>query len=284
MSAGEYRTGMVESADGTPIGYRELGSGPAVIVVHGGMQAAQNFMGLARALAPDFTVCVPDRRGRGRSGPHGPDFGVAREAEDMQALIAATGARRIFGLSSGALVVLRTALATPVLDRVAVYEPPLSIRGSAPVGWGERLDRELAADKIVAALITALKGIGTEPLFTKIPRFVLTPAFSLAMRGQRTVPAGDIPIPDLVPTIQFDRKIVLELADTLLDYAALTMRVFLLGGSKSPVYLRTALDGLSSVLPNATRINFAGLGHSGPDDQGDPPRVAGALREFFAES
>jgi hypothetical protein len=31
--------------------------------VHGGMQAAQNFMGLGRALAPDYTVYLPDRRG-----------------------------------------------------------------------------------------------------------------------------------------------------------------------------------------------------------------------------
>jgi len=45
-----YRTGSVISRDGTTIGYRPLGSGPAVVLVHGGMQAAQNFMGLARRL------------------------------------------------------------------------------------------------------------------------------------------------------------------------------------------------------------------------------------------
>ena len=277
-----YRTGLVESADGTPIGYRELGSGPAMVVVHGGMQAAQNFMGLARALADDFTVCVPDRRGRGRSGPHGPDFTVAREVEDMQAVIAATGARRIFGLSSGALVVLRTALATATLERVVAYEPPLSINGSAPVGWGERVDRELAAGKVVPALITALKGIGTEPVFKHIPRFVLIPAFTLGLRARRTVPDGDIPIPDLVPTIHFDHEIVVELADTLPDYAALTAQVLLLGGGKSPGYLHTALDALSGVVPNARRVIFPELGHSGPDDGGDPARVAPVLREFYA--
>jgi pimeloyl-ACP methyl ester carboxylesterase len=282
MSERDYRTGSVESADGTEIGYRELGSGPSIIVVHGGMQAAQNFMGLGRALAPDYTVYLPDRRGRGTSGPHGAEFGIAREVEDMQALVAATGATRIFGLSSGALVSLRTALATPALTKVALYEPPLSVDGSAPVDWGPRVDRELAAGKTIPALITALKGMGTEPMFARIPRFVLTPAFSLAMRAQRTVPEGDIPIPDLVPTIRFDRQLLLELADTAPDYAAITARVLLLGGSKSPAYLHTALDALSSVLPNATRTTFPGLDHSGPDDNGNPPRVAEALREFYA--
>jgi pimeloyl-ACP methyl ester carboxylesterase len=200
----------------------------------------------------------------------------------MQALVAETGATRIFGLSSGALVSLRTALATPALTKVALYEPPLSVDGSAPVDWGPRVDRELAAGKTIPALITALKGMGTEPMFARIPRFVLTPAFSLAMRAQRTVPEGDIPIPDLVPTIRFDRQLLLELADTAPDYAAITARVLLLGGSKSPAYLHTALDALSSVLPNATRTTFPGLDHSGPDDNGNPPRVAEALREFYA--
>jgi len=45
----EYRTGSVSSADGTVIGYRQLGSGPAVLLVHGGMQAAQHLMKLADA-------------------------------------------------------------------------------------------------------------------------------------------------------------------------------------------------------------------------------------------
>ncbi len=51
-----YQTGSVTSRDGTTIGYRQLGRGPGVIAVHGGMQAAQNLMKLARALADSFTI------------------------------------------------------------------------------------------------------------------------------------------------------------------------------------------------------------------------------------
>ena len=41
------------------------GQRPGIIAVHGGgMQAAQNLMKLAHALADSFTVYLPDRRGR----------------------------------------------------------------------------------------------------------------------------------------------------------------------------------------------------------------------------
>jgi pimeloyl-ACP methyl ester carboxylesterase len=152
--------GSVSSADGTVIGYRRLGSGPEVILLHGGMQASQHLMGLAGALSGEFTVYVPDRRGRGLSGPHGDDYRLIREVEDIQALVTATGASRIFGLSGGALVALGTALVTPALDRVAVYEPPLSVDGSVPTDWVPRYDREIAAGKTAAALVTALRGLG----------------------------------------------------------------------------------------------------------------------------
>lgn len=73
---------------------------PGLILVHDGMKAAQHPTQLPRALGEDVCVYVPDRRGRGMSGPYGGDFGVLREVEDLQALIAAPGARFIFGYSS----------------------------------------------------------------------------------------------------------------------------------------------------------------------------------------
>ena len=62
--------------------------------------------------------------------------------------------------------------------------------------------------------------------------------------------------------------------------------VLLLGGSKSPAYLKAALDALERVLPHARRVEFPGLGHeaSGNSDRrGQPERVAQELRRFFVE-
>jgi pimeloyl-ACP methyl ester carboxylesterase len=63
--------GGVRSADGTAIGYQRTGTGPAVVLLHGTGQSSENLMRLARALSGAFTVYVPDRRGRGRSGSYG---------------------------------------------------------------------------------------------------------------------------------------------------------------------------------------------------------------------
>ncbi|MFI5695658.1 alpha/beta fold hydrolase [Kribbella sp. NPDC051586] len=277
-----YRKGSVVSADGTTIGYRQVGSGPGVVLLHGSMLAAQDFMKLATALADGYTVTVPDRRGRGLSGPHGAGYGIDREVEDLQALLKETGASRVFGLSSGALIGVRTARVTPAIERLALYEPPLSINGSVPVDWLPRYRRELAAGKTPSALVTVLKGLQADRLFTTVPRFVLVPPLNLAFRFQRKAAGDDVPIADLVPTMSGDMQLIDELADTTQDYATVDADVLLLAGSRSPAYFGRSLDALADVLPRSERITIPKLDHSGPTDDGGPAEVAESLRPFFA--
>ena len=131
-----HTTGTVTSRDGTTIGYRLVGRGPGIIAVHGGGQGAQNLMRLADALADEFTVYLPDRRGRGLSGPPGTGYGLKAECEDLEALQAATGATCVFGLSSGALITLQYALSRPSVRKIALYEPPCpSTTPHRPPGW-----------------------------------------------------------------------------------------------------------------------------------------------------
>ncbi len=44
-------------------------------------------MQLAEAMAGSFTVYLPDRRGRGLSGPYGAGYSMQREVEDLDALL-----------------------------------------------------------------------------------------------------------------------------------------------------------------------------------------------------
>jgi pimeloyl-ACP methyl ester carboxylesterase len=109
----DTKSATVTSADGTTIGYRQLGRGPGLVLLHGMMESAHSHIQLAEALADTFTVHLPDRRGRGRSGPHRADHVIAREVEDLDALLTATGAHNVFGVSAGAIVVLQAALTVP---------------------------------------------------------------------------------------------------------------------------------------------------------------------------
>src|SRR3954471_23955712 len=104
-----FASEVVVSKDGTTIGYRRLGAGPGLVLVHGGMQAAQDLMALASLLSDEFTVFVPDRRGRGASGPFGDPYGLQQEIEDLGVLLRKTGARHVFGLSVGGLIALGAA-------------------------------------------------------------------------------------------------------------------------------------------------------------------------------
>ena len=87
----------VASADGTAIRFELRGSGPGVVLVQGAMGTAYNFRDLADALAPHFTVVLPDRRGRGSSGEGRSPYRLRREVEDLDAVVRATGAEGVFG-------------------------------------------------------------------------------------------------------------------------------------------------------------------------------------------
>ena len=86
------------------------------------------------------------------------------------------------------------------------------------------------------------------------------------------------------PTLHYDFQMSVEMDGALESFRAIRAQVLLLGGSKSPAYMRLALDALEKVLPHAKRIEFPGLGHgaSGNTDRGgQPERVAQELRQFF---
>ncbi|MFC6903465.1 alpha/beta fold hydrolase [Nonomuraea dietziae] len=127
----------VSSTDGTPISYQTIGAGPGLIVLGGALRTSQDYLPLASALARSFTVHVVDRRGRGASGPQGPQYTLGKEVEDLLAVQAETGARLAFGHSYGGLVILETARSFQVFERIAVYEP------GVPVGPLHRLDGPL---------------------------------------------------------------------------------------------------------------------------------------------
>ncbi|MBR0870137.1 alpha/beta hydrolase [Bradyrhizobium tropiciagri] len=274
----------VIAADGSRIGYRTFGSGPALVLLHGGLQASQNFVRLAELLSDAFTVHVPDRRGRGMSLPCNA-IGLQREVEDVAALLSKTGARRVFGLSSGAILALQAAATSPAIEKLAVYEPPLPLESYRATfdemarGYEEAMRR----NDLARAMLIVLKGTGDTTLFRLVPHAVFRPLFGYLLNAQaKRVKDGDASIASLIKAMRNDLQIVKDIeAAPLQPFSTIRADTLLLGGSKSPQFLKAALDALAGVLPRAARIELAKADHIAADNVGKPELVARELRTFF---
>lgn len=255
------------------------------------MGSAHNFHQLAGQLSDTFTVYVPDRRGCGLSSPYSNDYTIQKDVEDVDALLMKTGAHQVFGLSTGGLIVLRSALVLPAIHKIAIYEPGLSVNGSTPLGWVKRYDKEMSQGKVAAALITGMLGAKMGPQITNyIPRPLLEAFTDKLIKEEDKNGSGEyLPMRALAPTLHHDGQLLFEMSETLESFRSLQIEVLLLGGSKSAAFQKASLDGLEKVLPHVTRVKFPGLDHAGAwnyDRQrnpgGQPALVAQALRRFFA--
>ncbi|OGX90896.1 alpha/beta fold hydrolase [Hymenobacter coccineus] len=281
-----FRVDSVASKDGTKIGYRIYGQGPGLLIVQGAMGIATNYDQLARAIAPYFTVYLPDRRGRGMSPrPFTADHTVARDVEDVQSVVEKTGTHWLFGLSSGAIIALEATRVLPAIHQTVLYEPPFYVDG-VPVKNIARLNQEIAAGQLNAALVSIFRTTRVgPPIFNVLPRFALLPLTSAFLKAEaRKTPGQYAPIPTLISSTRYDFQVVLDRGGAVQSYRSVEQPILLLGGSKSPAYLKKALATLATTLPHARRVELPGLDHAGPwnaDLGGQPTVVAEQLRQFF---
>lgn len=265
----------VTSADGTTIGYRQIGSGPGLIILHGGARASHHYLRLVEMLSDSYTVYLPDRRGRGLSGPKGEDYSISREIEDLRVLLQKTNARMLFGHSAGGFIALEAAMALPV-EKLALYEPAVSIDGSIDFGWIRPLEEALARDDGAAAFVFLAQGLHLNWM-SALPFWFWYPLARLALRD-----AEGREMVSLVPTIVWEAKEIQRLDSTYKKYRSISASTLLLNGSKSPAYLRNILPTLAKTIPHARHIELAGLNHNAPD-QDAPEQIAQELKRFFSE-
>ena len=282
-----YTENFATSADGTKIGYRTLGSGPDVVLLHGSMETAHSHMGMARSLADRFTVHLPDRRGRGASGPYPADFGIRTEVEDLAAVLSQTGASSVFGVSSAGLIVLEAARVLPGIAVAAVYEPALITDGTTYTSWLSRYDREMAEGKVASALVTSMAGLrlGPPPWF---PRGLLTAATKAMMKSEdKKAAPGEPTMRALAPTLRYEGLLLAEMTGKVATFAGITAEVLLLTAGKGLSWLRPGFDALQEALPTVRRHEFATLDHGGSGDRsrtnpgGKPEVVAKEVGRFF---
>ncbi len=238
-----------------------------------------------RALADAFTVYLLDRRGRGLSGPYRPGDGILQEADDLDAVLAATGARNIFAVSVGADIALQAATRSAAIGKLALYEPLLFPDQATGQAVMARYDQQVAAGKISAALATAMKGAQLgPPLINAMPHWLL--AAMTAGMANRTPPGDYILFTALAPALQHEGHEITEMSGTLDSLRGVRAQVLLLGGSKSSPLIKNALRRVQQALPSTQRVELPGLNHSASWNKqvrGNPETIAPVLRQFFQE-
>ncbi len=286
-----YTTGTVISADGTTIGYRQIGQGPALIMLHGANTSGLDFTQLAEGLADFFTIYLPDRRGRGLSGPFSPHYSIQEEVADLAALVNKTGAQLLYGVSAGGMICLLASLSLPTIQKMALYEPALLMDGTAHTAWLPRFDQEMAEGKVAAALVTSMKGLELGgPAMNAMPNWLLEALTNATMKGEDKKAGPDtLTMRKLAPTLHYDGLLLAEMSGQLERFQAVNAEVLLLGGSKGLPFLKPSLAALEKTLPHfAKRVEFPGLEHGGSNNPSQtnrgskPELVAQELRQFFA--
>jgi pimeloyl-ACP methyl ester carboxylesterase len=252
---------MITSKDGTTLAVDRIGEGPAVVCVGGALNDRHSTGWLAEKMT-GFSVYSYDRRGRGDSGTPPFDFSTApaREIEDLAAVIEeAGGEAMVYGMSSGAVLALRAALAGLPITRLALYEPPftgaVADAPSAPPDYTARLANATPTE----ALELFLTGI------TQVP--------AEALPGMRQAPMWPA-LEALAPSLRYDDAAMSDA--TIPPVADLTIPVTVLTGGASPDWMKQAGQALADALPSGTVRNLPGQTHDV-----DPTVLATALAEIF---
>jgi pimeloyl-ACP methyl ester carboxylesterase len=259
-------TGHTTSSDGTTIGWRRLGTGPAIVVVHGALATGEQWLPVAHALADEYTVFLVDRRGRPLSG-NAEDYDLATEIADVEAVLAVAGpGATLFGHSYGGIVSAATAAAGADISALVLYEPPLPVAGPLP-------------ESAMAAIAAAIAGGDNDR------------ALSIFMSD--IIHAPDAAVAALRPTPMWAEWAALapvwvrelRVADTLVDdldrFTVIRQRTLLLLGADSPQHQIDATGFVAKHVPDTTLVEFPGQEHFAHVTE--PAAVADAIRSFLRQ-
>jgi len=262
--------------------YRLMGSGPAVLLLHGIGDSSQTWVPLMEDLARDFTVLAPDLLGHGDSDKPRADYSVAAYANGMRDLMEVLGidSATIVGHSLGGGVAAQLAYQYPErCDRLVLVatggvsravNPFLRI-ASAPLAEVVLPTLQWPAGRLVGtALIEALRWTGTDlgvdadelkRVFDRLPDRDSRGAFTRTLRSV-VDPGGQV-------VTMLDRA-----------YLAESVPVLLVWGDRDGVIPVSHGHRAHRRMPWSRLSIFEGAGHF--PHSADPERFLRELREFVA--
>jgi len=262
----------VTSDDGTTIAYDAQGTGPALVLVGGGLDDGTENAPLVPALAGSFTVYNYARRGRGESDDT-PPYQVSREIEDLAAVvIRAGGSAYLYGVSSGGALVLEAAAAGIPAARLAVYEVPYNLDPGWPARW------QAYAEEVDAAVTEGRRGDALAAFLR------VTGSPDAEIDGIRSSPYWPA-MESLAHTLPYDAACLGHGHPAANRLARITQPTLVATGDAAnrpdaPEWVRAlapAADAIAAAIPDAERQTFEGQSHVAA-----PEAVAPALTRFFS--
>lgn len=258
---------------GADLYFETQGSGPAVLILQGGVGHAGTTAQLAAELHDSYTVVTYDRRGLGRSTQNGPSTAgdrISAHAGDAAAVLAEVtgGAAHVVGASVGALIGLQMIAQTPGCRIIGLlaHEPPLE---------------SLVDDLARSVELDAIAETSRIDVIAAISRFAaLTGADDPVEDGQQPAPAIGDPRADLEGFFRHDFHAVRAAAPPLPALTKTQVPILVTGGTYSRGRFEyKSAQALTAALGAPTLTEIIG-GHNPLVSH--PHASAAALRSWFA--
>jgi pimeloyl-ACP methyl ester carboxylesterase len=236
----------VRSSDGTEIAYNRTGSGPPLVLVHGGTADHTRWSPVLPSLEQHFAVYAIDRRGRGGSGDTDP-YAIEREFEDVAAVVDAIGGPVVLlGHSFGAVCSLQAVLLTTNIRKIILYEPPPSGFSESPETLARMQAHLDSGDRegLLSTFLLEAAGLTAEEL--EIMRSV--PAWQGRVAAAHTI-LRELKSIEALPPFDAERFRQLKIPTLLLQ-----------GGESSALY-KDSIETIHAMLPDSRIVVMPGQQH-----------------------
>ena len=257
-------------------GAERASAGSGVVVVPTSMVTAADYTTFAQKLSAALgrPVHTFNRRGRGSSSPQPEDYTLDVDIRDLDAVMKHTSSTDVFGHSFGGAVALHAARTLPV-ERLAVYDPAVSVNHSVQADWTTEYERATATGDDDRALAVLTKGLETGGAFSRMPLSMLTIANKLTAGthlGKQ--------MREMMRTGVREVKAIIAADMPAEPFLELPLETLIVVGEKSPAYFGVACGQIHDVLSGSSYTILPGFGHDGALRA--PDKLITELSDFFA--
>jgi pimeloyl-ACP methyl ester carboxylesterase len=252
-------------------------AGSGVVVVTASMVTAADYTRFAQKLSASLgrPVHTFNRRGRGASSEQAGDYTLDVDIRDLDTVMKHTSSTDVFGHSFGGAVAIHAARTLPV-ERLAVYDPAVSVNHSVTADWTTEYERATAAGDDDRALAVLLRGLEAESAFSsRMPLSMMT----LANKLTAGTSVGK-QMREMMRTGVREIKAIIAADMPAEPFLALPLETLIIVGEKSPAYFGVACGQIHDVLSGSSYTILPGFGHDGVNRA--PDKLITELSDFFA--